>query len=390
MPTVLPSVVHSLISFGVRQTLGEPAGLILEAVEQRFTDHGRALPRALTRANDCAWQALAVALAGNDLLDRVKVFFAAADAKGIREQVGRFLAAKPFPFEGTTADFRRACLEDLTRARKVGALAADRLNPRAVARQAADFQPYTDPQRLIDGARQAVATVADALTADYPRLAQLVRQPTPGGGPPLLATTFAYFFRREVETNAELARGLTFDSLQRLSAGQEAAFGQVGAALQTMGERFDDLLGKVLEQLGRIEAVAVETHGAVLDLHTELQRLASLQLSSGEEIRRLLQEVIEHLARVGMQAGQLRPQHSLTIRGEDERRAVRQLLDRFRRVSPEEQQRVPALLNGLGKLQVGAGDYAGARRTFLAAAHATGDPTGQAEAYFNAYRAALE
>jgi formylglycine-generating enzyme required for sulfatase activity/tRNA A-37 threonylcarbamoyl transferase component Bud32 len=235
-----------------------------------------------------------------------------------------------------------------------------------------------------------VAAVADALAPDYPRLAQLLRQPAPGGGPPLLAAAFAYFFRREVESSPELARGLTFGSLERLSASQAAAFGKLGAALEALGARFDELLGQVMEQLGRIEAVAVQTHGAVLDLHAELNRLSGLHLSSAEEVRRLIQEVVERLARVGMQAGQLRPQDSFSIRSEDERRAVRQLLDRFRLLSPEEQRRVPALLNGLGKLQVGAGDYAEARQTFATAAAAAGDPAGQAEAHFNAYRAALE
>jgi hypothetical protein len=213
----MPHAALGLVGFGLRQILGDAAGPILDAVEsanhilnivkQYFTDHSRALPRALAKANDHAWQALGVALAGDGLLDRVKVFFASGDDKGVREQVSRFLAAKPFAYEGTPADFRRACLNELTRARKAGVLAADRLDARDVARQAADFRRYTDPKGLIDGARQAVAAVADALAADNPRLAHLLRQPTPGGGPPLLAAAFAYFFRRQVEGNDELARG---------------------------------------------------------------------------------------------------------------------------------------------------------------------------------------
>jgi formylglycine-generating enzyme required for sulfatase activity len=380
--------VTQLIRFGLRQVLGESAGAAdraLALVEEHFTDHSRSLPRALGRANDRAWQALGVALAGDGFLDRLKVFFASGDDKGIREQVSRFLADKSLAFAGTPADFRKACLADLTRARKQGALATDRLDAQEVAGLATDFRPYADPQGLIDGARAAVAAVADAL-AEYPNLARLLRQPTPGGCPPLLAAAFAYFFRREVETDAELARGLTFAALQRLSAGQEAAFEQVGQALATLGGRCEE----ILEQLGRIEEVVVATHGAVLDLHVELQRLGGLHLSSAEEVRRLFQEVLERLARVGMQRGEVRPPHSFSIRSEEERRAVRQLLERFRQLAPAEQQQVPALLNGLGKLQVGAGDFAGARQTFGQVAGVVGDPSGQAEASHNAYRAALE
>ena len=87
------------------------------------------------------------------------------------------------------------------------------------ARQAAGFRRHADPQGLIQEARRAVAGVADALAEGYPNLARMLRAPTPAG-PPLLAAAFCYFFRREVETDAELARGLTFDVLRQLAAGR--------------------------------------------------------------------------------------------------------------------------------------------------------------------------
>ena len=62
----------------------------------------------------------------------------------------------------------------------------------------------------------------------------------------------------------------------------------MGKALVALGEQFDALF----EQLGRIEAaveethaVAVETHGAVLDIQTEMQRLGGLQLTNAGEVR---------------------------------------------------------------------------------------------------------
>ena len=237
-----------------------------------------------------------------------------------------------------------------------------------------------------------MAGVADALAEGYPNLARLLRTPTPAG-PPLLAAAFCYFFRREVETDDELAHGLFFDGLRQLSASQAKAFGEVGKALTALGGQFD----AVFEQLGRIEAavvethaVAVETHGAVLDLQAELQRLGGLHLANAGEVRTLLEQVLSHLAQAGMQRGEVRPGNSCSIRGEDERRAVKALLARFRRLPAEEQRQAPALLNGLGKLQVGAGDFAEARQTFTEVVQVVGDPSDKAEASFNAYRAALE
>jgi hypothetical protein len=378
-----------LLAYALRQVIGESADQVAAFIAGRFADPSRALPRALARANDRAWQALALALAGDGLLDQIKGFLAGGDVKGFRDQVRPFLEAHRSRFEGTAADFRRACLAELKKARQGGALAAEPPDG-AVARQATDFRRFADPQGLIDGARQAVAAVANDLEALYPNLARLLRQPTPAGGPPLLAAAFAYFFRREVEENAELARGLLFDSLQHLSAGQEAAFDQVGAALTALGERFDELLGEVLEQLAHIRRVTEETHAAVFDLQAELQRLGGLHLAGADEVRRLLQEVLAHLARAGMQPGEVRPHDSFSIRGEDERRLVKQLLARFRQLPAGEQRQVPALLNGLGQLQVGAGEFAAARQTFAEVAGAVADPAARAEASYNAYRAALE
>src|SRR3989442_1263070 len=133
-----------LIAYGLRQVVGESTSQIGTVVARYFGDSSQALPRALSRANDRAWQALAVALAG-------------------------------------------------------------------------------------------------AVAPDSPNLARLLKHPTPGG-PPLLVVAFAHFFRREVETDPELARRLTFDGLQRLSAGQEAAFGHLDRALGELQGRLDDLL----------------------------------------------------------------------------------------------------------------------------------------------------
>jgi len=134
----------------------------------------------------------------------------------------------------------------------------------------------------------------------------------------------------------------------------------------------------------------VETHGAVLDMQVELQRLGSLHFANADEIRRLLKEVSDRVSQAGMQKGEVKPHQSFSIRSEDERTAVKQLLARFRQLPDHQQKQVPALLNGLGKLQFGSQDFDGARATFVAVAEEVHDAAAQAEAQFNAYRAALE
>ncbi len=389
------SLLTQLIGFGLRQVIGDSAddaAQIVGVVEQRFRDHSRTLPKALESAHQRAWQALGVALAGDGLLDRLKVFFASGDDKGVREQVQVFLKDNAVSFDGTPAAFRQTCLDELKRLRKSGQLATSGGSAADIARQAAGFKRHTDPQGLIEESRRAVAGVADALADGYPNLSRLLRTPTPAG-PPLLAAAFCYFFRREVETDDELAHGLFFDGLRQLSASQAKAFGEVGKALTALGGQFDALF----EQLGRIEAavvetraVAVETHGAVLDMQAELERLGGLHLANVGEVRSLVEQVLTRLTQAGMARGEVRPGNSCSIRGEDERRAVKALLARFRRLPAEEQRQAPALLNGLGKLQVGAGDFAEARQTFTEVVQVVGDPSDKAEASFNAYRAALE
>ena len=146
----------------------------------------------------------------------------------------------------------------------------------------------------------------------------------------------------------------------------------------------------MLEKLSGIEQAVVAIQGNALDLKAEQERLAKLHLVNAAEVRQLLTAAVTQLGRLGMQLGEVRPNDSLSIHSEDEKRAVKQLLVRFRKLPADEQKQLPALLNGLGKLQVGAGQFEQAKNTFLEVAEEVSDPAAKAEAQFNAYRAALE
>ena len=136
-----------------------------------------------------------------------------AEEKAFREQVRDFLADSAIRYDGTPADFRKKCLAELNQARRTGLLAPRGLS----ARKMAAFERYADPTALVNGAWQAVARLAEDLKPHCPNLAMLICQ-RPPSGPPLLIAAFAYFFRREVETNPELAHGLFFDGLRQLFA----------------------------------------------------------------------------------------------------------------------------------------------------------------------------
>ena len=117
------NVVGTLVAFGLRQVIGDTADQVVDyagqalpyarpvftAVKKCFTDHSQALPHALARANDRAWQAVGLALVGDGLFDRVKDLFRDGDLKGVRDQIKAFLAATPTGLEGAAAgaDSRR-------------------------------------------------------------------------------------------------------------------------------------------------------------------------------------------------------------------------------------------------------------------------------------------
>jgi len=375
------SLVGKLIGFGLRQaigavagdaagqTAGEAADSVIQRVERHYTDHSQTLPKALARANDRAWQALSIALAGDTLLEQIsRFFFASGDDKGIREQVRLFLLDKTIGYEEMPGDFRKKCLSELTQAKKAGLLTVQNPSQKDVAQQTANFQRYGDPKGMLDGAEQAVRQIADDLPAEYGNLAKLLRQP-PAGGPPLLASAFAYFFSLEVQTDDELANALSFDGLRQLSASQAKAFGEVNKALTSLGDQFGQVFQQVIQQLERIET---SIDGLRVDVH------------------RLSDDVKMLLTMVGMLGSKVKPEHSRSIQNTEKIAAVKNLLTKFAQLPPDLQNQLPDLLSGLGKLQHGIGDFDGAKKSFLQAADSVSDKAAKALAHYNAYRVALD
>ena len=158
-------VATQLLAFGLRQVIDVPpdlvenlvgmavdvaasagtAGKVFALVRQRLTDHGETLPKALAAANDRAWQAVAVALAGRASSRRSRSSSPAAHAEGASRTGGSVPVAERHSFPNTTEDFRQACLSELRRARKGGLLVGGPADPDGTARQAAAYRELGRP-----------------------------------------------------------------------------------------------------------------------------------------------------------------------------------------------------------------------------------------------------
>ncbi len=317
------SMLTSLTAFGIRQVLGDGIESVVNAVQQRFIDHSQTLPKALERAHDRTWQALAVALAGDGFLDRIKVFFASGDDKGVREQVQLFLHSNAVSFDGTPAEVRGVCLTELKRLRKSGLLSPQGVPAMEVGRQAAGFRLCTAPQGMIEEAHRAVAGVADALREDY--LARLPgcfarrRHPVRPCWPQLSLTSSVGRWRLTPNWLAASSSTacVSCRPRRRRCSVRSTRHSPRWAASST---RCSSNSGGSREPF----SISKSSCSVWADCTPQPTRARS---------RSLMEQVQHQLAQLGMQRGEVRPQHSFSIRGDAERRAVKALLARFRELS---------------------------------------------------------
>jgi WD40 repeat protein len=359
----------------VSQTVGLDGEAAVNALLQYCTDHSGRLTEALRRANERAWRALELALAGETFWERCKLLAARADDKAFGLQVRAFLDAAPLPeFVGKTR-FRQAVLAELREARKARLLTGGTLEAQELARRAGVFLRFSDPEGILKVERQVTRDLAHEVgRAGYGNLAWFLDQRPPQCDP-LLVIAVRYFFRREIESDAELFRGLAWTQLEALVQAQETGFASLAAALDRHSDRLTELLAG-------IQDVAVATHGGVLDLKAEQGRQGAL-------LAGLYEQVLEQHRRFDVLERHLRREDRLSIRGDAERQLVRALVSRFRALPADQQRQLPALLNALAKLQVLAGQLDEAQQDFGTLATTVTEPTARAEAHFNAYQTAL-
>ena len=128
---------------------------------------------------------------------------------------------------------------------------------------------------------------------------------------------------------------------------------------------------------------AAEVSDAALNLRSEMERMRG-------DHKELYARVLQMLEEQRMLQRPVHPGDSLTIRSDVERRRVKEFLEHYRRLPEDQRPASPALLNGLGKLQVATGDYQSAQEAFTRVAEISPDAKSRAEGHYNAYHAALE
>jgi hypothetical protein len=258
------------------------AAAAVALLTDRFTDHSQRLSAALHKANAGAWRALEVALAGDSWWDRVKVSLARREDQAFREQVSAFLQTTPLaglPSHGP--EFRQQALRDLRAAGKAGLLGAGALDAPALAQRAGAFARFAGPQRLLEAEWQALEAITDAVRqAGHGALAHFLGL-RPQDDLPMLVVAVRYFFRREVEADAQLFHGLAFAQLERLSQAQEVGYAALSAALAGHAARLEELLDDV-------RAVVAETHGDVKDLKAALEQHGQQLQAVGTAVFRAL------------------------------------------------------------------------------------------------------
>ena len=121
-----------------------------------------------------------------------------------------------------------------------------------------------------------------------------------------------------------------------------------------------------------------------------MQRMGSLNLPTVTKFAACLQEVLNRVSQVGMQQGEVKPQHSFSIRSEDEQAGGEATAGSF----PPVARRAATASSGLAQRPGQAADRQRRLRRGQADLRGGGeerhDASAQAEAHYNAYRAALE
>jgi serine/threonine-protein kinase len=174
-----------------------------------------------------------------------------------------------------------------------------------------------------------------------------------------------HYFNKAVVADPELHRRMTWVKLIAIDQRLQEGFEFVTLLLERQGQKFDE----VLDAQARLADLTEHVHDRVLEMHAEIRGLAQ---------------------QFNLVHQKLTARHSLSIRDENERRAILDFKRRYRALDEDQRRRHPQLGLDLVGLEIVAGDY---REAFTDARQAAGhldDSGARAEAHHRAYRAALE
>ncbi len=367
-----------LCSCALRRIGADGLDQVVALLGDHLSDQGQRLTKALSAANDRAWKALEIALAGETLWNKLN----RAEDRAFRQQLAVYLQQLPLPELQDKQQFRKKCLQELRDARKK-TLLGGRLVPDELALRAGPMANRSDPQAVLAAEKQALHDMAAALKEEkLESLAWLLeQQPQPGQS--VLIVGVRYYFQRQVEEDAALSRRLQFTSMEGLTESQQKGFQQLDEGLKAYAGRVEEAMADLVEAAEQIRGLAGEIRDHALDLRSEMEKMHGENKEFSARVLQMLEQ--QQLHQRPVHAGD-----SLSIRSDFERQKVKEFLTHYRQMPEAEKAAAPALLNGLGKLQVATGDYQSAQEAFERVAELSPDDKSCAEGHYNAYRAALE
>jgi hypothetical protein len=204
--------------------------------------------QALRTASERAWSSLEIALAGGLWWGWIQPALGTGAGRTLSQQLLAFLDSSPIAgLEGKT-QFRRQCLRESRQACAGGGLDAHAAP--AMLESQLRILAKAHPQAILRAQWPPLEAIAERLAmTGHTNLSWLLGQHSPSAAP-LLVMVVRYFFRREIETDSELARGLTFRQMELLSQRQQTSLEGLNKALQHHGQAVDQLLGEWLETSG--------------------------------------------------------------------------------------------------------------------------------------------
>lgn len=370
-------IVHSLCTLTLRHLFGEGTDALFRLVQAQLTDNTQRLAQALQRSNDRAWKALTIALGGESWCSRNFGQLIQDDVHEVSTQIQGFLCSVEMPELSEWPWAQEKCLSELQQAQRDGLL-QQQVNLREIAQSSQRWVTLDNPRkRLQMEAWQLEQLISSLHQAGYPSLSWLLKHKT-SSGKPFLVVAARYFFQREVETDPELFRGLTFQQMYQLDSQQQAGFQHLERFLQRREAMLDQILRGV-----------TGTHQAVLDLRGEMrEQMLQWGQQHTEAIRKFYEPILEILQELQIPSRPLRLDDSGSIRTEYQQSEAQRLLEYHQSVANCHQGR-PALVNALGKLGFAAHDHEAARQRFRQVAVMATSPEAKAEAFFNEYQVAL-
>lgn len=399
-------VCECLSAFAIT-SLGERVDVLFRLATDHTSDHSRTLLTALEASNRKAWRSLEIALAGESLW----TWFDREETKALRREIKAFVDTIDFPELAGKADARARCLRELRDALGKGVLLG-RLVAGDLVERAGTFARHADPQAVLAAEKAALDDLGvQVVAAGYPALGTLLAAPAHAGRS-VVVVAVRFFFRREVERNAQLFQGLQFSATEALAEGQQAGFDRLAGLLDEQTDHLDAGLAAVAGQVvAEVRAVGDSVKKVEDSVRGVEERVADIQLTvehataaamaaqaaaeqnaadTGRKLDDLHGRMAALLEKLDMLGKPVEPKHSLSLRTDRERDLVTDLVTQVRALPEEARAARPQLVTDVGKLQLAVGDFDGAGESFAVAAAVASSSGERAEAFHNAYRAKLE